>query len=130
MNNDDNEEEIIKTKGKMYAIVTLAIIGVIIVFFVTGFYFIKFIFNEFVMYKENYYSLDITNDNKEQITSLLKMKEIDYCESLYKMEYIYSFPHRTEIVIYCSNDQNINLYTDNSEELVEYIKENGEFGKR
>ena len=130
MGNDNNEEEIIKTKAKMYAITTLSIIGIIILFLVIGSYFIKSTGNEFFKYRENYYSLDITNDNKEQIISLLKTKEIDYCESLYKIEYIYSFPHREEITIYCKNEQNVNLYIDNNNDLVEYIKNNGKFGER
>ena len=127
---NDNNEEIIKTKGKMYAITTLSIISIIILFFVIGLYFIKSFCNDFFKYKENYYSLDITNNNKEQIISFLKAKEIDYCESLYKIEYIYSFPHREEITIYCKNEQNVNLYTDNNNDLVEYIKNNGKFGER
>lgn len=130
MDNDNNKEEIIKTKGKMYAITTLSIIGIIILFLVIGIYFIKSTVNDFFKYKENYYSLDITSDNKEPIISLLKTKEINYCESLYKIEYIYSFPHREEITIYCKKEQNINLYTDNNDNLVEYIKNNGKFGER
>jgi hypothetical protein len=129
MDNDINEE-IIKTKGKMYAITTLSIIGIIILFFVIGLYFIKSFSNDFFKYKENYYSLDITNNNKEQIISFLKAKEIDYCESLYKIEYVYSFPHQEKITIYCKNEQNVNLYTDNNSELVEYIKYTGKFGER
>lgn len=130
MDNDNNEEETVKTKGKMYAITTLSIIGIIIVFFVIGIYFIKSISNEVFKYRENYYSLDINDDNKDQIVSLLKTKNIDYCESLYKIEYIYSFPHREEVTIYCKNDKDVNLYTDNNDELVKYIKDNGKWGER
>lgn len=130
MDNDNNEEETVKTKGKMYAITTLSIIGIIIVFFVIGIYFIKSISNEVFKYRENYYSLDINDDNKDQIVSLLKTKKIDYCESLYKIEYIYSFPHREEVTIYCKNDKDVNLYTDNNDELVKYIKDNGKWGER
>lgn len=130
MDNDNNEEETVKAKGKMYAITTLSIIGIIIVFFVIGIYFIKSISNEVFKYRENYYSLDINDDNKDQIVSLLKTKNIDYCESLYKIEYIYSFPHREEVTIYCKNDKDVNLYTDNNDELVKYIKDNGKWGER
>ncbi len=130
MDNDNNEEETVKTKGKMYAITTLSIIGIIIVFFVIGIYFIKSISNEVFKYRENYYSLDINDDNKDQIVSLLKTKKIDYCESLYKIEYIYSFPHREDVTIYCKNDKDVNLYTDNNDELVKHIKDNGKWGER
>ena len=130
MDNDNNEEETVKTKGKMYAITTLSIIGIIIVFFVIGIYFIKSISNEVFKYRENYYSLDINDDNKDQIVSLLKTKKIDYCESLYKIEYIYSFPHREDVTICCKNDKDVNLYTDNNDELVKHIKDNGKWGER
>lgn len=130
MDNDNNEEETVKTKGKMYAITTLSIIGIIIVFFVIGIYFIKSISNEVFKYRENYYSLYINDDNKDQIVSLLKTKKIDYCESLYKIEYIYSFPHREDVTIYCKNDKDVNLYTDNNDELVKHIKDNGKWGER
>lgn len=130
MDNNNNEEEIIKTKGKMYAITTLSIIGILIVFFVMCIYIINTIGHEVFKHKENYYSLNITNENKEQIITWLKTKEIDYCESLYKIEYIYSFPHKEGIIFYCQNDKNINLYVDNNDELIKYIKSNGQRGER
>lgn len=130
MNHDDIEEKIIKTKGKMYAITTLSIISVIIIFFVMSIYLIKLIGNKIFKHREYYYSLEINSKNKEQIVSLLKSKEIDYCESLYKIEYTYSFPHQDGITIYCKNDKNINLYTDNKDELIEYIKYFGIQGER
>ena len=112
-----------KSKVIKQAIIIFFIIGIIILFLTIGIYIIKV--SNIFKHTETCYSLDIDNTNKEQIVDLFKKKEIVFCDSLYKIEYIFSFPHYENITIYCMEDKNINIYVDNNSELIKYIKGNG-----
>lgn len=71
MNFDENEEEI-KAKGKMYALTTLTVIGVIIIFVIICIFSFKSLFND--ISKHKYYVLEINDENKEKIIYFWKKK--------------------------------------------------------
>lgn len=124
------ETEEVKTKGKIIVVTTLSIIGAIIILFIMCVHFIKSLTIEILNHRENYYSLNINDSNRSEIMSLLESKDTSYCESMYKMEYINSFPHSQSIVIYCKDEKDIHLREDSNSELMEYIQDNGEWGER
>ena len=68
-----NDEEIAKTKGKMYAITTFAVIGTIIIFILISIFGIKSSFNNLSLKK--YYVLDINNENKDMIIGRAEQEE-------------------------------------------------------
>lgn len=70
MNKEFYEKE--KNKGKILAIIIFLIIGLIILFFIFGIYFIKT--NSIFKHNKTCYSLNIDNTNKEQIVALLENK--------------------------------------------------------
>lgn len=125
MNNIDNEYEKIKLEAKKISLITFTIIGIVIIILVIIIFFVKFFST-----REDYYMLEVTSNNKKQLVDLFESEEINYCESFYKIEYIYSFPHREEVKIYCENVKDIICYPNIDNKLIKYIKENGKKGKR
>lgn len=126
--NFDENEEAIKAKGKMVAITTLSVIGVIIVFIILGIFIIKSFFSE--LSKKYYYTLEINDNNRNQIIRLFEEENVydpHYCSSMYKIEYAKSFPDGTSYTIYCKDEDNIHFGIDKVEEdkLQSYIYENG-----
>ena len=126
MNNIDNEYEKIKLEAKKISLITFSIIGIVIIILVI----IIIFFVKFFSTREDYYMLEVTSNNKNQLVHLFESEEINYCESFYKIEYIYSFPHREEVKIYCENVKDIICYPNIDNKLIKYIKENGKKGKR
>lgn len=132
MEYNENEEEVM-AKGKMIAVTTLSVIGVItLLTFVVCFVGPKLI-DRLVTLRE-YRVLKITDDNREQIIKLLEQEkehigpaEMRYCDSMYKIEFTDLFPDGTDYTIYCKEEKNISLGIDKVGEdvLHTYIEENG-----
>ena len=126
---DFNEEEIVKTKSKMY-------VGVIILFILIFMFSINSTINDFS--KKTYYVLDVTNKNKNEVIELLEQEKENmfynnnYCDSMYKIEYYNMFPDGTDYTIYCKEEDNINFGIDKVGEdtLATYIKNQGYIEKR
>ena len=133
---DFNEEEIVKTKSKMYVITTLSVIGVIILFILIFIFSINSTINDFS--KKTYYVLDVTNKNKNEVIELLEQEKENmfynnnYCDSMYKIEYYNMFPDGTDYTIYCKEEDNINFGIDKVGEdtLATYIRNQGYIEKR
>ena len=131
-----NDEEIAKTKGKMYAITTFAVIGTIIIFILISIFGIKSSFNNLSLKK--YYVLDINNENKDMIIELFNQEKENifythsYCETMYKIEYYNSFPDGTNYTMYCKDEDNIEFGIDKVGEdtLATYIRNQGYIEKR
>lgn len=118
----NENEELIKMKTKKLSIIILSIISITIVLIIIGLY----CFSQIFKHREDYYVLEINNSNKETIKLFLENEKNNYCDSMYKIEYNYSFPHSSSITIYCEDSNNIELYTDNYKELIDYLRNNGE----
>lgn len=133
---DFNEEEIVKTKSKMYVITTFSVIGVIILFILIFIFSINSTINDFS--KKTYYVLDVTNKNKNEVIELLEQEKENmfynnnYCDSMYKIEYYNMFPDGTDYTIYCKEEDNINFGIDKVGEdtLATYIRNQGYIEKR
>ena len=121
----NDEEEIIKTKSKMYIITILSVIGFIILSITIFVFSIESFFND--VSKHKYYVLDINIENRDKIISLLKEENIKYCESIYKIEYEQLFPNDKSAKIYCQNekDEEFSIYDNKESQLANYIYKNG-----
>lgn len=60
-----------------------------------------------VLSLRTFHTLELTDVHKKQIISLLDKENIDYCESMYKIEYIELFPDDYSMTIYCKSEDNI-----------------------
>ena len=103
----NDEEEIIKTKSKMYIITILSVIGFIILSITIFVFSIESFFND--VSKHKYYVLDINIENRDKIISLLKEENIKYCESIYKIEYEQLFPNDKSAKICCQNEKDVEV---------------------
>lgn len=123
------EKEKIKTKGKMVAITTLSIISVVVFFIGIIIYFTKSFLND--IEKHIYYFVEINDNNKEEIITLLNDENIEYCDSIYKIEYERILTGDIISKIYCNNEENIslNIYNGDSK-IINYIHEYGNIEKR
>lgn len=125
MDNDDNNKEYEedKVKGNIIAVTTLSIIGVIIIIIITIIIIVSSFFED--LSKDVYYTLDVNENNREQIISLLKQENKKYCESIYKIEYTQLFPNDKSAKIYCRNEDDIEfgIYDNNPSELANFIHE-------
>lgn len=128
MNFNDNEESI-KVKGKIYAITTLSVIGVIVLFIFTTILSVIKLFDNYDKHK--YYVTKINNNNKEDIKTLLENENFKYCESIYKIEYEQVLTGAIFAKVYCKDENNIflNIY-DNESKLIQYIRKNSYIEKR
>lgn len=123
------DDEIIKTKGKMYAITTISVIGAIVLLGIICVFSIKACFND--LNKHRYYVIEINDNNKGEIIDLLNEEELNYCESIYKIEYERVFTGAIFSKIYCKNEDDISLSIyDNENKLIQYIQQNGNIEKR
>ena len=129
MNYDISEEEV-RAKGKIIATTVFIVIGVIVIFVIIGIISIKMFFNNLT--KQQYYVLEVNSNNKEKIISMLENEEFEYCESIYKIEYLQQFPDGKSGKIYCKNEEDIEfpIYENKVSELTKYIYENGVAEKR
>ncbi len=126
MDNDNDEElEKVKTKGKIIAITTLSIIGAIIMIIIIIIISVKSFFED--LSKNECYVLDVNENNREQIILLLKQENRKFCESIYKIEYTQLFPNDKSAKIYCTNENDITfgIYDSEPSGLANYIRENG-----
>ena len=129
MNYDISEEEV-RAKGKIIATTVFIVIGVFVIFIIIGIISIKMFFNNLT--KQQYYVLDVNSNNKDKVISLLENEEFEYCESIYKIEYLQQFPDGKSAKIYCENEEDIKfeIYDNKVNELAKYIYENGIDEKR
>lgn len=123
------EQEIQKCKkiGKITIFIICGLIMVLVVCFI--------LFKSFIveLSKKDYYYIDITEDNKSKILELLEERNIEYCESIYKIEFVQNFPDDKSGEIYCSDEKNIYFVIDDStikNDLVDYIKIKGVHTKK
>lgn len=115
-----------KTKSKMFSITLLVVIGVLILLVIIGFVSTKSFFKE--LQKKTYYVVDINENNKAEIISLFENMEVEYCETMYKIEYMRGFPDDGSGKIYCNDVDYISFGVYDStydSEFVHYILEKG-----
>lgn len=135
----NEDEEITKTKGKMYAITTLSVIAVIIIFVIMSILSINAFFSD--LSKNVYYVFEVNNDSKDYIIDIIEEEKenyiisedkMPYCNSIYKIEYWSNFIGSQSITVYCNDEDDIQFGIDDdfSSKLVEYIKGNGIREKR
>lgn len=123
---NDDTYEFEKNKNKMFSITFLVAIGVLFLLVIIGFILIKSFFKE--LQDNTYYVVAVNENNKNEIISLLKIIDVDYCESMYKIEYLKLFPNDGSGKIYCNDADNISfgVYdSTNDSEFVHYILEKG-----
>lgn len=131
MDYNENEEEAI-AKGKMVAITTLSVIGVVILIIVIICFAGPKLIDRLVTLRA-YRVLKINDENKENIIELLEQEkdnifpEMKYCDSMYKIEYNDLFPDGTDYTIYCKDEKSISFGIDKVGEdvLHSYIHKNG-----
>ena len=121
----DFEKEKIKVKIWIYIfIITVSVCCV--------FCFIYSIYSSFKALGDDlsantFYVLELIDDNREEILSILEKENRDYCESIYKIEYKTLFPNDYSATIYCLDEDNIYFGISDGEnsELIKYIYDNG-----
>ena len=126
----DLEKEKIKIKIWIYFFI-------IIVSVCCVFWFMYSIYSSFKALSDDlsantFYVLELIDDNREEILSILEKENRDYCESIYKIEYKALFPNDYSATIYCVNEDNINFGISDREhsKLIKYIYDNGITEKR
>lgn len=112
-----------KEKNKKKLIITIVIICIMI-FIVVGILFMKNILNRVMNNGETKYILEIKDSNSDKMIKLLKDNDNKYCETMYKVEYTFSFPHYENVKIYCNDEDNIELYNMN-QKIIDYVVSNG-----
>ncbi len=129
MPNFNESEEEIKTRGKMYAITTLSVISVIIIYIISLINSINTAFDVLFTKNKRYYVLDVDNQNKDKVIELFQTEteNINYCNSIYKIEYYIGFPDGKNYTMYCKDEDNITFSIDKVEEdtLATYIYKKG-----
>ena len=123
------EQEIQKCKkiGKITILIICGFIMVLVLCFI--------LFKSFIveLSKKDYYHIDITENNRSKIIELLEERNIEYCESIYKIKFMQNFPDDKSGEIYCLDKKNIYFIIDDStikNDLVDYIKNNGVHTKK
>lgn len=132
----DYKDDEAYTKGKMYTFIVIVIIGVIIFICLSIYFSFKALGDD--LSKHVYYYVNINDNNKDKIISLLNEEKDniggtqDYCDSMYKIEYYNAFPKGTNYTIYCKEKDNIIFSVDKDDEdkLQSYIYDNGDVEKR
>ena len=129
-----NDDEV-RTKGKMYTFMVIALILVIVFICLSVYFSFKALGED--LSKKNYYYVDINEKNKDEIIRLLNEEKDDmisanYCDSMYKIEYYNTFPDGTSYTIYCKNMDNINFSIDKASEdkLQSYIYKYGDMERK
>ncbi len=127
MDDEELEIEITKTNSKMIIITLLSVIGTIIVLICLLINSIKSSLK--ILEKHTYHFVDVTDSNKNEIIKILEDENIEYCESLYRIEYLQLFPDDGVGKIYCNNEdyKTFAIYDDSGKEsnYRNYIYENG-----
>ena len=125
----DEDDVIIKTKGKIIAITTIAVISIIIFLIISTILIIKSSIND--LSKHKYYVLQINEQNNETIKHLIIQAQKNYCDSMYKIEYSKNAMNNINFEIYCKKENNITFSINNDDnELLQYILEYGTIEKR
>ena len=132
----DYKDDEAYTKGKMYTFIVIVIIGVTIFICLSIYFSFKALGDD--LSKHVYYYVNINDNNKDKIISLLNEEKDniggtqDYCDSMYKIEYYNAFPKGTNYTIYCKEKDNIIFSVDKDDEdkLQSYIYDNGDVEKR
>ena len=119
----DMEDLKIKKDKKVIALIAVA--GFI---FLSSIFIITFLTN---LLKKDYYMLEVNESNISYIIGMLEFENIEYCESIYKIEYTQLFPNDKSATIYCQNGKNIDfVFCDHeNSKLATYIQKNGIHGK-
>lgn len=94
------------------------------IFIVGEILFMNNIFSRVMNNNETKYILEIKDSNSDKMIKLLKDNDNKYCETMYKIEYIFSFPHYENVKIYCNDEDNIELYNMN-QKIIDYVVSNG-----
>lgn len=120
--NIEQEIQNCKKNGKIIIFIICSLIMILVFCFI--------LFKSFIveLAKKDYYYIDITENNRSKIIELLEERNIEYCESIYKIEFMQNFPDDKSGEIYCLDKKNIYFIIDDStmkNDLVDYIKNNG-----
>lgn len=128
--NYNEDDEIVKTKGKMYAVTALTVIFTIIIFMFVIIISIKSC--DQTLTKHKYYILKVTDTNKSEVLNLLKDDKKQYCNSIFKIELNGFLTNDKKLKIYCKNEENIEFsISDNNEsKIITYIYDNGKIENR
>lgn len=121
------EEKKIKLKIWIYTLIIFVSVGGVAWFIFSIYLSFKTLGED--LSKNTYHILELTDDNREKIISILEREDIDYCKSIYKIEWFHRFPHGTPITIYCKDTDNIRFNVSESE-LIKYIDVNGTTERR
>lgn len=126
----DYEEEVVETTSKMYAITMLSVLIIFIFLVCVVIWAIKESVSDIL--KNNYHVLEVNEENKDIVISILKEEELKYCDSIYKIEYSRLFKGGKEFTIYCEDEDDIIFkrpYKERSN-IESYINENGLMERR
>ena len=120
--NIEQEIQNCKKNGKIIIFIICSLIMILVFCFI--------LFKSFIveLAKKDYYYIDITENNRSKIIELLEERNIEYCESIYKIEFMQNFPDDKSGEIYFLDKKNIYFIIDDStmkNDLVDYIKNNG-----
>lgn len=128
-NEENINVEIEKTKGKLYIITILSIIIALTIFVFFEISSLKKFNHDLQQHK--YYVVEINEKNQDEIKFLLDEENLEYCESMYKIEYERVFNGKVFLTLYCKGEKNksLSIYNDESK-IIHYIFENGIIEKR
>ena len=116
-----------ENKNKIY--IYISIIGIIlIILIILALCKIVYIIIDFNYIK--YYYLEINDNNRSKIEELLTKENINYCNSMYKIEYYNVGLNYPKINIYCTNEPNITFSSKHKDELNNYLYSQGKIEKR
>ncbi len=132
MNFDDDqavklEKEKTKAKIWMYILIIFISVGGVVWFIYSIYLSFKALGED--LSKNTYHVLELTDDTKKEIVTILENENKSYCESMYKIEWNHSFPHSTNIKIYCKDTENI-IFNSSDSEMLKYINDNGIIERR
>ena len=128
--NEDFEMAEAKTKSWIYVLIIFISVGGI-AWFIYSIYLSFKAFGEDLS-KNTYHVLELTDDNREKVISILNKEDRDYCESIYKIEIQSLFPNDYYATVYCNNQSDIkySIASHDNSELIKYIDENGTTERR
>lgn len=132
MNFDDDqavklEKEKTKAKIWMYILIIFVSVGGVVWFIYSIYLSFKALGED--LSKNTYHVLELTDDTKKEIVTILENENKNYCESMYKIEWNHSFPRGTNIKIYCKDTENI-IFNSSDSEVLKYIDDFGIIEKR
>ena len=132
MNFDDDqaiklEKEKTKAKIWMYILIIFVSVGGVVWFIYSIYLSFKALGED--LSKNTYHVLELTDDTKKEIVTILENENKNYCESMYKIEWNHIFPHGTNIKIYCKDTENI-IFNSSDSKMLKYINDNGIIERR